>query len=276
MLRVVAALCGAILIVSCFAGCSKRQPASGRPSESGASTGGSSAAPSQDAGRGLSGSGAYEVAEVANPGVLEVAAVFSGSPVPTQAEVPVNVNAEFCAHKVMTEEVIVDAESLGLQNVVVRLEGISRGAREVPESVTVSNKDCAFYPHVTVAVKGTKFAIRNEDSILHTTHPYVNNRHWFNVPLPSGGSPPPARPIRQTGVVEINCDVHKWMRGYTVVHTNPYIEITDAKGNAAIDKVPPGDHTYVAWHEQLGEQRGTVTIKPGETLQLKLEFKLAQ
>jgi len=219
----------------------------------------------------LKGSGsAYETAEVTNAGALEVDVKFSGDPVPEPTEVPVDTNVETCGHKVFTESLLVDKASRGLKNVVVRLEGIARG-KAPPAIVTVNNKSCAFDPHVAVAVKGTKLEIRSADPILHTTHPYLAGASWFNLPLQKEEQPP-ARPIPRTGLMELTCDVHKWMRGYIVVHTNPYLAVSDATGKLKIEGIPAGRYPYVAWHEQLGEKKGEVEVIAGKAAELKLEF----
>ncbi len=172
-----------------------------------------------------------------------------------------------------------DKETRGLRNVVVRLEGISQGSRQPPEKLTVFNQGCTFVPHVSVAMTGTLLEIKNDDSVLHTTHPYLGGRHWFNIALQKKGEQGDTsrpRPFRLPGVVEFNCDVHKWMKAYVVVHTNPYIASSDAKGMIALDEIPPGEYPYVAWHEQLGEKRGTIKVEAGQLATLKLEFELAQ
>ena len=124
-------------------------------------------------------------------------------------------------------------------------------------------------------------SMRQYDPVFHTTLPYlgVGGRQWFNIRLQKKGEQGDAsraQPFRRPGVVEFNCDVHKWMKGYTVVHTNPYVAVSDAQGKIALDEIPPGEHPYVAWHEQLGEKRGTVKIEADKVVTLKLEFELAQ
>jgi len=220
----------------------------------------------------LRGRGGYQVVEVLDGGSLGVTVIYKGDPIPEQTEVPVDTNVDVCGHKVFTESLIVDEKTRGLKNVVVRLEGISKG-KSPPATVNVNNKDCAFEPHVSVAMKGSKMDISNSDSILHTTHPYIDGISFFNLPLPPGGTPPRPRPIPRSGVMSIRCDVHKWMQGYMMVHTNPYIEVTDAQGKLAIEAIPPGTYPYVVWHEQLGEKKGDVEIVAGKPAELRIEFE---
>ena len=62
------------------------------------------------------------------------------------------------------------------------------------------------------------------------------------------------------------------MKGYIVVHTNPYIAITDESGKLSISRIPPGKYSYIAWHEELGDKRGEIEIKRGQVSTLRLEF----
>jgi len=237
-----------------------------------AATDGAAGTPKESAAAKLRGAGAYEVIQVTGGGSLAVTALYRGEPIPQQTEVPVNIDVHHCGHKVFTESLLVDPQTRGIENVVVRLEGIAKG-KAPPPTVTVTNKNCAFTPHVSVAVKGTKIDIRSEDPVLHTTHPYIDGWSFFNLPLQPGEAPPGARPIPRSGLMEIRCDVHKWMKGYMLVHTNPYAAVTDKLGKLTITEIPPGKYPYAAWHEELGEQKGEVEIVAGGTAELKLEFQ---
>ena len=279
-------ICAGLAGVSVGPGCEKRAPGPSQggnpPSAAPAGGSGGGAGSGLTAGGGLAQSTRYEVVPAAGPdqlGTLEVTAIYKTAEIPPKAEVPVNINVEYCSHKVFTEDVIVDPETRGLKNVVVRLEGITQGSRKPAEKLTILNQGCTFVPHVSVAVKGAFLEIRNDDPVFHTTHPYLNGQHWFNIPLQKKGDQGDAsrpRPLSLAGVVEFNCDVHKWMKAYTVVHTSPYIDVSDAKGKILLDEIPPGEHPYVAWHEQLGEKRGTIKIEAGKVAAFSLEFELAQ
>ncbi len=275
--------------IACFValvviGCTKKQvpaPVAPTPPPSGAG-GGLTATPG-------GGSGKYTVAaaDASSLGALSVSATFKGESIPGRVEVPVNINVEVCEHKVFDEALLVDAESRGLANLVVEIEGVASGPKKPPETITVSNKDCSFSPHVGVATVGTKIQLVNEDPILHTTHPYLNGSHLFNVSLPNQSAKPPPRPIPKAGLLEFTCDVHKWMKAWVVVGSNPYLGATDAKGALTIDEIPPGTYKYKIWHEKLGDQpgmlqftagakSGEVTIEAGKTAELSFELSVRE
>lgn len=217
------------------------------------------------------GGGTYRVVDVPNPGALSVFAGYTGELPPAPTKVPVNINMSTCGDKVFTENLLVDHGGRGIQNVVVRLDGITAG-KALPGDMTITNKDCAFSPHVGVGIQGMKLQLKNEDPILHTTRPIIDQRALFNKPLVPNAPPPNPRTIRQAGLMEVKCDVHDWMQAWVVVHTNPYVAVSDASGKLVIDAIPPGTYPFVAWHEQLGEQRGQVEILADQTSELKLEF----
>ena len=50
--------------------------------------------------------------------------------------------------------------------------------------------------------------------------------------------------------------------------------VTDKEGNFEIANLPAGEHEFVIWHEKAGylERKHKVTIAPGQTQEVKLEF----
>ena len=268
------------LFLSLVAGCKVKSPpaapgTSGKTegeaktlSEEGAATSGGSSAR-----RG------YRVAEVTDGGVLQATVTFTGT-IPEPVPVVVNINVEHCGGKVRDESLLVDSESRGLANVVLRLEGVPHGKAPAKE-LLVENRTCAFDPHVSVAVakpragakfKGTKVKPINRDPFLHTTAATIAGLQIFNAPMPSAGDSYPGKVPKQTGPLQLRCDVHKWMQAWVYVHDTPYLAVSDAQGKVEIDQIPPGTYEYVAWHEKLGEQRGKVTLGAKETVELKVAF----
>lgn len=201
----------------------------------------------------------YKVIEVVGGGKVRVKAVYHGEPLPVRRGIDANINARHCQGKVFSEELVVDPASRGLRGVVVRLEGISRG-KAPPRELMIANRDCSFQPHVGVAMTGTLLKVSNEDPLTHSTHPYYDNRSFFNYQFSREGEVYPGRKFVEPGLVTVKCDIHNWMRAYVMVHDNPYLGVTDATGALLIEDVPAGNYSYVAWHEKLGESRGTVKV----------------
>ena len=210
------------------------------------------------------------------PGSLDVSVTFSGA-VPERKALGsdvIQIDPEVCLGKAFDDSVRV-GDGGALRDVVVRLLKV-RGPRPKPDDLRIVNRDCGFHPRVSVAMKGTGMIVENEDPILHTTHPFIDGAHFFNASLASKGDAYPpsgrAKKIDRAGLMEIKCDVHPWMRGWVVVHDNPYIAKSDGAGRLTIDQIPPGTYEYVAWHESLGEKKGSVTIEPGKAVAVALKY----
>lgn len=213
----------------------------------------------------------YEVVDVVDGGRLRVMASYRGEPLPGRRRLDVNVNAGHCRGKVLSEELVVDPASRGIRDVVVRLEGIERGKAGV-DALVITNRDCAFHPHVSAAMVGALLKASNDDPLTHSTHPYYGDRSFFNYQLSGPGETYPGRKLGEPGLVTVKCDVHNWMRAYVLVHHNPYLGVTDAEGALVIDDVPPGSYPWVAWHESLGELRGTVEIPARGDAEIRLDL----
>jgi len=59
------------------------------------------------------------------------------------------------------------------------------------------------------------------------------------------------------------CEIHSHMSAVVRVFDHNWFTIPAEDGSFAIDDVPAGEHTLVAWHERIGERREKVTIRAG-------------
>jgi hypothetical protein len=62
----------------------------------------------------------------------------------------------------------------------------------------------------------------------------------------------------------VACNIHPWMKGYVVVRQDPYVAISNDKGEFEIKNVPVGTHEFVFWHEAKGNMRD-LKIEGGKT-----------
>ncbi len=202
-------------------------------------------------------------------GSISGVASFSGANIPTMEVIPIQTDAGHCGAELKHENRIVNSANRGLKNVVITIHGVKSSGNA--GGITVSNKDCRFDPHVSVAQVGAEFAITNEDPVTHTTHPYSGNRSLFNVPM-IAGQKPVKKKLRRSGVIELKCDVHSWMKGWVVVHENAFSAISDADGKFQIKDIPAGSYDARAWHEDLGEVTVQVTIEGGKDAKIDFKF----
>ncbi|MFQ5851234.1 MAG: carboxypeptidase regulatory-like domain-containing protein [Candidatus Binatia bacterium] len=223
----------------------------------------------------------YEVINVKNGGRIEGKVNFAGKP-PATKPLQVNKNKDFCGS--VPDETYIIGPGKGIKNVVVAITNVEKG-KDLGQKATVliDNVKCRFVPHVQVMVKGLKVKIRNSDSILHNTHPYLvkqpRNRTIVNLALPIQGqvidiTKRLRRKMRKEreGIIRIKCDAHEWMLGWVHVYEHPYFAITDEKGVFTIADVPPGKYKLRAWHEALGEVESEVSVPASGEVAVNFRF----
>jgi plastocyanin len=186
------------------------------------------------------------------------------------ATLPVTADHRVCGQTVPNEELLVDGAG-GVANAVVIVAGTTGGA--AGRQVTLTNRNCAFAPRVLVAPPKTSMTVTSDDDLLHNTHAYDERDYTiFNVALPGPGLRI-RRPLQDSGVVSVKCDVHQWMRGYVIV-TDELAAVTASSGAFEIGNVPAGTHRVRVWHEGLGAPPQSVTVAAGRTT--RLEFVLSR
>jgi plastocyanin len=156
-------------------------------------------------------------------------------------------------------------------NAVAYLKDVSSGkAWQRKDQYMIDNKDCRFHPYLQVVPAGADFTIHNSDPMLHNTHSFegmMDGKTVFNVALPFQGASV-KRPLKQAGILRVECDVHGWMRGWIYVADNPYYAVTAEDGSFSIADVPPGDYTLVIWQEHTGSLEKPVSVKAGQKVDL--------
>ncbi len=213
----------------------------------------------------------YEEIIVAGGGAVSGVVKTASAP-PRRSDFIVTKDQGTCGDRV-PQEAVIRAPDGALKNVVVALEGITRGkAIDRTTALKLDNHRCRFDPHVAAVAVGQRMEIVNSDPILHSTHAKVEGaRTVFNVALPVQNQKVP-KTIKRPGVMTIRCDAgHDWMLAYIHAFEHPYFAVSDEKGSFRIDQIPPGAYRLTAWHEELGTQTVDVTIAAGQEVKLTLE-----
>jgi hypothetical protein len=214
---------------------------------------------------------AYETMEVKNGGSIEGTVEFAGPNVPEDQVVDVVPDYTYCGKTLAAGRYLIKDRKI--KNVVVYIDEINAGKPIPSEPVTLTNLKCVFVPHVAVGFKGNTFIERNDDPIFHNVHTYAGGKTMYNVDLPGGGTAI-TKPLTDTGLIEVECDMHHWMHGYLYVTDHPYSTVTDADGKFFLKDVPPGTYTVVAWHEMLNKiVEHDVKVESGKVTKLKFEYK---
>ncbi len=196
---------------------------------------------------------------------------------PKSKRIRVSKDNEVCGNIKRSPTFIVNRQNKGLKNVLVTIEGVTKGKTSSPQvKVTVEQIGCEYSPHIQVAElgeDGIKLTVLNKDGILHNIHSYLGKETLFNIAQPKFKKRL-SKTLTEPGVVRFKCDIHDWMEAYVILLKNQaYYSLTDENGNFNIDGIPPGTYTLKAWHEALGNMEKSVEIIDGTISEVDFVIK---
>ena len=79
--------------------------------------------------------------------------------------------------------------------------------------------------------------------------------------------------LGETGLLDVRCDAHTFMRASIHVFEHPYFAVTDKTGRFELTGVPPGKFRLWLWHERLGAQERSLTIPQSGGISVDLEME---
>ena len=216
-------------------------------------------------------------------GSLKGRFVFDGTPGEPTPIIP-KVDTEFCSKQKLVEETLVVGEQGGLSNVFVYIY-LKKGksvdihpdlAEPSEKPAVLSNKGCRFEPRALIVRTLQPLEVRNSDEgIGHNTKVSFFANPGFNETVTSDKPLNKVFNKTESYPAEVACSIHPWMKSYVLIRDNPYMAVSDAKGNFEIKNIPAGKHEFSFWHEAKGNLRdlpvsGTKTDRKGKA---KLEIK---
>lgn len=206
---------------------------------------------------------------VGDIGTISGMVKFRGSP-PVPRPLEITRDREICGSTVKTDPSLIVLGG-NLVNAVVYIADIGNGRKVAPRNVTLDHKGCEYQPHVLALPAGSTLEILNPDGILHNVHSYSRVNSPFNMAQPKFKKSITVK-IDKPEIININCDVHPWMSAWLFVTESPYYSVADSKGFFRIWDVPAGTYKVEVWHETLGKQSQTITVKSREELRAIFEF----
>jgi plastocyanin len=180
--------------------------------------------------------------------------------IPPPEHVLVNRDTDFCGVTINIQPVVAPTAEKWLQHTIVSVSGPQLEHQAPRQAIApINNQKCAFIPRISAMQVGDVVEIGNADPVLHNTHIRHDTQTILNVAMvPSGRTI--RKSIKEPGLLKLQCDAHKFMRGYIMVFEHPYFAITDEHGGFRITGLPPGPIQITVWHETLGTLRRQVTV----------------
>ncbi len=162
------------------------------------------------------------------------------------------------------------AGRMGMQAVRDELEDIAfkvlnPDANKITRA-TIAQRDEQFFPHVVAVSVGSSVEFPNEDTIFHNVFSLSRPATFDLGRYPSGTSR--GQTFQKPGIVKVYCQIHSHMSAVVRVFDHGWFTIPGDNGTFALDGVPPGSYTLVAWHERIGERRDRITIRAGATTEI--------
>jgi plastocyanin len=147
--------------------------------------------------------------------------------------------------------------------VVVYLADVKPPSPPAPMHVQITQRGEQFLPPVTVVTVGSTIDFPNEDPFFHNVFSLSRARTFDLGRYPSGESR--SRTFPRPGIVKVFCDIHSHMSALIMVVDHPWFTIPAETGAFSLPSLPTGEHTVVAWHERIGEQKQRIRVTAGNT-----------
>ena len=147
------------------------------------------------------------------------------------------------------------------RNVVIFVSGRRPAAPPAPMRAKIVQKDEEFVPQLTVVTVGSTVDFPNEDPFFHNVFS-LSKAHTFDLGRYASGRSR-AETLAKPGLVKVFCHLHSQMTASIMVLDHPWFTTPADDGTFALDDVPAGDLTLVAWHERIGERREQIRVAPG-------------
>jgi hypothetical protein len=153
--------------------------------------------------------------------------------------------------------------------------------------VVIDQPYCLFKPHVVALYPsyydgkkqektGQKFKILNSAPIAHNTEWHGNrqlnagenkilrakSKEGKPEELPIDAKPCRDRDVGGEDLINIKCDIHKWMTGKAAVFDHPFFAVTKEDGTFEIKHAPAGEVVVAYWHETFGDSLAQAKTMP--------------
>jgi hypothetical protein len=195
-------------------------------------------------------------------------------PLVAAGDVGVNDSAICAAANVPDDSLVVDPRSKGIANVFVYLPKADNVHPDLKESqkkeVDFDQKGCRFIPHALFVRTDQVVLVKSSDNCAHNTRtvPLKNQQQNYSLTPNDRTGVPFKNKLAERLPIEIQCNIHSWMKARWLILDHPYGAISDNVGKFKIADLPAGDHELVLWQERVGyiNKKFKVTVVAGKTI----------
>jgi plastocyanin len=168
-----------------------------------------------------------------------------------------------------------DKNGNAVSNIVVYLTPLD--GQKLPQSsdiVTVSQKNRAFSPYITVSQTQKTVHFVNHDDITHHIYSADNdNKFAFKI---RAGDEHFSENFNREAEIAMACNIHDWMSGYLLIVDTPYFAKTDNNGEVSFSLNNMGNYRVVVWHPQLPTEQHRLSQEQNIIDNTKLSFILTK
>jgi plastocyanin len=197
-------------------------------------------------------------------GTIKGKVTWAEKDLPEVVKLNVDKDPEVCKKNgdVVSEEYIVDKKTKGVKNVFIWLMDAKdplKGklpinpalAKSKVATVVLDQPCCAFEPHVIAVRDDQTLEVKNSFSNPHNVHLLGGGMDMNKILSP--GDTLPITDLKAAGTaVTVQCDIHRWMKGYIRIFNHPYYAVTGDDGTFEIKDAPAGEYRIAIWHEGMG------------------------
>ena len=171
-----------------------------------------------------------------------------------------------CGLTILNESMLLNKGKV--KNVVISLHG--KNLKRKTGEHKLDQKKCRYEPHVIAMPVDSELKIHTSDPVNHNIHTYSFENDPMNIMfIPDQDEY--SQEMEEAEIIKVECDLHSWMTAWIVVTPNGYSDVSSKDGTFLISNIPPGKYELTAWHETLGSQTKSVTVKDKE-LNINFEF----
>lgn len=168
-----------------------------------------------------------------------------------------------------------------LADAVITVRGSQRASNLPAMAPLIDQTNCEFVPHTIAIQPGQNVRFHNSDLTFHNIriarHVGKTRENIDNLGQPSRGDEN-TKVFNTPGIYRLECDVHRWMNAWVLVHEGIHAAVSAADGRFVINRaLADGDYVVEAWHPQFPQSVSqTVTVRNGKaTADFDFDFATA-